>query len=220
MSRSPQEAGGLLTCRPWPVPAPPHPALVAPAARCPVRGLGEGSCSQSHCPLGRPLPGRDGVGWGVGSHWVPPARGCRARGAGSSKSSTWPLSPSILVAHPARSPTAEASWPFCEVLQAEPADFLVRMYWKDRGLWAADQEPDPSGPQPFHPSAPILSGLVSGGQAQRLWPSPPSASCQDVTLSGKEHAVLGSPGLPFVPGKRRGLLSWQPAPPPPNGPLR
>lgn len=200
----------------------PRPPLTPPWWRqlpaAPCVAWGRGAAPRATVPWAG--PSRAGVGWGVGSHWVPPAPGCRARGAGSSKASTWPLSPSILVAHPAQSPTSEASWPFCEVLQAEPADFLVRMYWKDRGLRAADQEPDPSGPQPFHPSAPILSGLVSGGQAQRLWPSPPSASCQDVTLSGKEHAVLGSPGLPFVPGKRRGLLSWQPAPPPSNSPLR
>lgn len=138
------------------------------------------------------------------SHWTPPAPECRARSPGSRKVSTWPLSPSILVAHPAWRRTSDIPWPFCEVLPAERTDFLVRMYRKDRCLGAADQEPDPSGPA----TAPTLSGPVWDGQAQRLWPSPLRASCQDVpvTLAGKEHTVLGSAGCPFVPRRRWGAV--------------
>ena len=50
-----------------------------------------------------------------------------------------------LVARPAQSQTSEAPWPFCEVLQAERTDFLVRTCRKDRGLGAVDQELDPQG---------------------------------------------------------------------------
>ena len=139
-----REAGGLLTCRPWPVPAPP-PAPVAPAARCPLRGLGEGRCF-----LGQPLPGQRRVGGGVHTGH-PPGPECRARGLGSRRTSTGPLSPPTwwpiqLRAGPRRPPGL--SMKFCS------SDFLVRKYLKDRGLGAANQEPDPSGLQPPAPYRP------------------------------------------------------------------
>lgn len=56
-----------------------------------------------------------------------------------------------------------------------------------------------------------LSGVAGPSS---LGNGPPSASCLDVpvTLAGKEHAVLGSPGCPFVPRQRWGAVALATSP--------
>lgn len=56
-----------------------------------------------------------------------------------------------------------------------------------------------------------MSGVARPGSSGH---GSPSASCQDVpvTLVGKEHAVLGFPGCPFVPRQRWGAVALETSP--------
>lgn len=92
-----------------------------------------------------PAPPRPARGGRRGPRWAPPVPECRAWGLGSRRTSTGPLSPPTwwpiqLGAGHWRPPGLSVK--FCS------SDFLVRKYRKDRGLGAANQEPDPSGLQP------------------------------------------------------------------------
>lgn len=195
----PQEAGVFEHAGPGLSCAPPTRHQLSAAACEAVAGLGEGRHVKTRCPLGQRLPGQ----------WVPLKSGLRIPSVGRPPCGLCPLGPG----GPSSS-EPEAPRPFCEVLQAERAGFLIRRYRKDIGLGAT---PPPGRSCP--PVTPALNGLVWGGQAPQSGRGSLSASCQDVpvTLAGEEHAVLGSPGCFFVSGQRWWTVVLATGPLPPKG---
>ena len=194
------------------------PALVAPAARCPLRGLGEGSCSQNHCPRGRPLPGRGG-GVGCGVPLGTPGPGVRAAARpprGLCPPPSWWL---IQLGARHRRPPG-LSVKFCrQSRQASLSECTGRT--EAYGQLTRNQIPrDRSHPIPVPAYRVALCGVARPGGSGPALRVPAARMCWSRCQGRNMQSVLGAPGLPSVPGKRRGLLSWQPAPPPSNGPLR
>lgn len=179
----------------------PHPqALMAPAARCPLRGAGGRGGGEQLCDPLSPLLGQECP---TGSHAHPwnargdPGPGLHLAIVSCTLRLWWPVrlrARHLRLLGPPTSPAGrQIPCPCPGRMEAWGSCLGIRSHG---ALQLHSLGPQPP-PQPTPPWRTVSRMARPGGSGH----GPPSASCQDVpaALAGREQAVLGSPGCLFVP---------------------